>query len=719
MTQPGIVLGTAAYMSPEQAKGKAVDKRADIWAFGCILYECLTGKRTFEGETVTETLAAVLTKEPDWEKVPAKALPLMCRCFERDPKKRLRDIGEAMAWIENAPEAAPMKRPWLARSVAALAVLIAVARAFVHLRQKPSAPGAPIRFQIALPEKVSVSPSESFVLSPDGRHLAFTAIGSDGVTRLWIRALDTIEARPLAGTESNWIPLFFWSPESRFIAFGTEGKLKKIDISGGTPQAICDLSMSAFGGSWSRENVIIFGAGPGGIMRVPASGGVASPLARPRPARQEIAYFSPAFLPDGKHFLYSCSSTKPENAGVYIGSLNAKPEDQGTKQLIATSWAAAYVPASDSHPGQLLFLREGTLMSRPFDEQQLELTGEPLPLAGQVGSFAYFGSFSASTNGVLIYRGGSGDQFNQATWFDREGKALGVAGKSGIIYGLAISPDGMQAAIGLDSTPQASAMSIDIWLLALSHGTDTTRFTFGKNLNGTPVWTPDGTRIIFHSDRDGFNDLYQKLASGARREEPLLKSSEIKIPTSCSRDGRFLLYTVADPKTKGDLWILSLDGDRKARPVLRTEHDEIEGRFSPDMRWIAYVSDESGSNEIYVRGFSQDSGSASVEAGAGWMVSQGGGRGPRWRGDGKELYYIAPDGNVIAVEITAGTIFRAGTPKRLFQAPSNRSIYAYAPAFSTWDVAADGTRFLMPAPAAASSPSPFTVVLNWTALLKK
>ncbi len=716
-TAAGVLLGTAAYMSPEQARGKPVDKRADIWAFGVVLYEMLTGRQLFLGETVSDTLAAVLKEEPDCEKIPARVRTLLCRCLEKDPKKRLRDIGDAFALIENAPESASVKRPWLAWGIVAVLLMALVLLAGRRFFEKPSISETPVRSQIALPENVTVDPSDSFSLSPDGRHLAFTAAGSDGVLRLWIRTLDALQARQVPGTEFNWIPMFFWSPDSHFIAFSSGGKLKKIDIGGGAPQSICDLSMSALGGSWNRDDLIIFGTGPAGIMSVPGSGGVASALSKPHLDRQEIGYYLPVFLPDGRHFVYFCSSTTPGHSGVYVGSIDARPEGQVAKQVLATSLAAAYVPASDSYSAQLLFLRDQILMSQAFDENRLEVTGAPTRIAEKVGSFAYFASFAASSNGVLIYRSNE-FQRTRATWFDRQGKSVGSAGGTGSIYGLAISPSGAQAAIGLENTLTGSAFSIDLWLVDLLGSRDT-RLTFGKSLNSTPVWTPDGNGIIFASDRSGFNNLYQKPASGAKPEQVLFESRETKIPTSCSPDGRFLLYTVVDPKTKGDIWILPLEADKKPIPFLHTENDEIDGRFSPDMQWIAYVCDESGSSEIYVRAFPHPSEGANPEASAKWMVSQGGGRGPRWRGDGKELYYIAQDGNVMAVEIKADGIFRAGRSKPLFPAPRNRSVYAYSPLMSTWDVASDGTRFLIPAPLPESSSTSFNVVLNWTSLLKQ
>jgi eukaryotic-like serine/threonine-protein kinase len=337
MTRPGVILGTAAYMSPEQAKGKSVDKRTDIWAFGCILYECLTAKRIFEGETVTETLAAVLKNEPEWQALPTGTPKnirfVLRRCLEKDLNRRFRDAADVRIEIEEAGETGeatrPAKRrwPWPAWSTAALAVLIAILLAFVNFRERPPIKDEPIRFQIGVPDQVNVNPGYSFALSPDGRHLAFAATGSDSVLRLWIRSLDSLEAKPLLGTESNAIPPFFWSPDSRYIAWGTGGKLRKIKINGGPAEPICDTSEYVIGGSWNNDDVIVyatFGSPGGGLMRVSAAGGVPSPLTKADPARQGTEPYFPAFLPDGRHFLNFQSSNVPENQGVYIGSLNFK-----------------------------------------------------------------------------------------------------------------------------------------------------------------------------------------------------------------------------------------------------------------------------------------------------------------------------------------------------------------------------------------------------------
>jgi len=357
-------------------------------------------------------------------------------------------------------------------------------------------------------------------------------------------------------------------------------------------------------------------------------------------------------------------------------------------------------------------------MAHSFDDNGLEAVGDPVPIAENVSHYLYYGYFSASTNGVLIYRSG-GNSGSQLTWLDRQGKLLGTAGKPGIYYRLALTPNSAQAAIGWMNS-QASS-NTDVWLLDFSRSTNA-RFTFGKGNSSRPIWSPDGKRVIFNSDREGAFNLYEKPASGAEEEVLLLKSSENKIPTSWSSDGRFVLYTSQSPKTKNDLWVLALENDAKTIPFLRTEFSEGDGHFSPDMQWIAYVSNESGSNEVYVSGFSQSSRASSARTGEQWVVSQGGGMGPRWRGDSKELYYRTPDGKVMAVEIAGSTSFRAGIPKPLFQAPPEMQPVtglASLAIFPVWDVTPAGDRFLLSTPAANISSTPFTVILNWTALLKK
>jgi eukaryotic-like serine/threonine-protein kinase len=728
-SQAGVLLGTAAYMSPEQAKGKAVDRRADIWAFGCVLYEMLTGKMAFHGESVTDTLAAVIKEEPDWSRLPAgtpiRVRALLQRCLQKDPKQRLQAIGDARISLDEvlsgaaepslagaAGISAPLWRrslPWALFGVTAIAF---AALAWVHLRvvDTPARTVDAIRFQIPLPQSATLPNDSIFSVSPDGSHLAFFAAGSDGVQRVWVRPLDSLEARSLPGSESPDATPFFWSPDSRYIAFYTDGRLKKIDISGGPAETLCDLPDEEIGGSWNRDGVIIVGQQHGGLLRVSANDGSVSPLTTLDPSRKEIYHDFPSLLPDGHHFIYLRFSSKTENSGVYVGSLDVKPEEQGAKRLLATAYRPAYVPSSDAGTGQVLFISDGTLMTQTFDTRRLELVGEPVPVAERVGFFRTFGFFSASTNGVLVYRTGSSGA-PQLTWFDREGKILGMVGDPGYTLALSLSPDGTRAAISrYDSSANAA-----LWLVDLSRGT-TTRFTFGPSRDPFATWSPDGRRIIFAYNPSGVLDLYQKLASGVKDEELLLKSSDNKFPTSWSRDGRFLLYDSSDPnpRAKDALWVLPLAGDKKPFPFLRTEFNNGEGKFSPDGRWVAYVSDESGRDEIYVRTFSPNFAAAASDTGGKWLISSQGGSGPRWRGDGKELYYLASDGKLMAVEIATTPVFRAGVPKALFQTQGNAvSMIQYS-----WEPSPDGKRFLFVTPAEQGT-VPFTVVLNWQAGLKK
>ena len=359
-------------------------------------------------------------------------------------------------------------------------------------------------------------------------------------------------------------------------------------------------------------------------------------------------------------------------------------------------------------------------MAQHFDENKLEVAGDPVQVAEQVTYYStYWALFSASANGILVYRGGTVTPLSQTTWFDRQGKPVGAMGDPASFFGLALSPNNKMAVVGLLNDVHSFSVP-DLWLFDFSRDAAPIRFTLGQGFNSTPVFSPDGSRIAFASNRDGgIYKIYQKPTSSATKEEVLLNSSVYAFPTSWSSDGRFLLYIAWDPKTyKGDLALLPLEGNRKPISFLSTEFNELDGRFSPDMKWVAYMSDESGSNEIYVRPFSKDYGGTSTIKGQ-WLVSKGGGMGPRWRGDGKELYYRAFDGNIMAVEVTPGATFQAGPSKPLFKAPPDLSEQATLYSFPTWDVTSDGSRFLLPKPVAETSPSPFTVIVNWNSLFKK
>jgi eukaryotic-like serine/threonine-protein kinase len=728
-TLAGVLLGTAAYMSPEQAKAKPVDRRADIWAFGCVLYEMLTGKMTFTGETVTDTLAAVIMKDPDWSVLPAatpiRVRVLLKRCLQKDPKQRLRDIGDARISLDEVISGAaedvpalsagerPGVKPWKLWAVCGAAGLCASAAAFfafLYLHQK-SPVAQTVRFEVPLPDRTSFTGGAPS-LSPDGRNIAFITTGADGQTRLWVRSLEAVDARALNGTEgANGWP--FWSPDGSSIAFATSNKLLKIDIAGGPPEVLCDVATVVFGGIWKTDHKIVFSV-LGRLQEVPDSGGIPSPIGA------GIGGF-PALLPDEQHFFYSVGPPGAPDGGIYVGSLDAKPGEQSSKKLLGDVSQGAYVPSSNPAFGYLLFMRAaaasgtvGTLMAVPFDPRRLELAGEPIPVAAGVSSF------SASPVGVLIYSGGiatdngpaRGNIQGQLTWYDREGKSLGAIGDPGLYRTLAISPDGKRVAFERADPQNFSNRSI--WIYDFARGV-TTRFTFASGWDSNPVWSPDGSRIAFAGDRTGIFDLYQKTSNLAGDDEPLFKSKDHKLSSSWSPDGRFLLYY--NPLGATHIWVLPLEAgvaDRKPYPLEQSDFFQAVGRFSPDGRWVAYQSNESGKDEVYVRPFDAASAGGSSTAtnpmAGKWMVSKDGGGSPLWRRDGKELFYLSGSGTAMAVDVTTTGIFQAGIPKPLFRV---------TPGLIYWDVAADGKRFLMPSASVSAATQPFTVVLNWQAALKK
>ena len=731
-TLAGVLLGTAAYMSPEQAKAKPVDRRADIWAFGCVLYEMLTGKMTFRGETVTDTLAAVIRADPDWSQLPAttpiRVRVLLQRCLQKDPKQRLQAIGDARISLEEvlsgavdptlaASTARQATQRWLWPGVAVVCSVIAIGGLLAFLYLRPKVPvGQAMRFEIPLPEKVRAG--GGLALSPDGHKLAFIGTAADGLPRIWVRSLETVEAHPLDGTEGA-NGLIFWSPDSRYIAFPTSGKLKRIDSSGGPSLTVCDTP-SVLGGAWSRGDAIIFGT-YAGVMRVAASGGSPSRLTT------GTGDALPFFLPDDRHFVYLHAPLGGTDSGIYVGSMDAKPQDQFSEKLLADVSAGVYAPSSDPAVGYLVFVRGGTgpgafgtLMAQPFNIRRLKLTGEAVPIAEKVPNV----SFSASSTGVLVFLkglitvtagGARGVIQGQLTWFDREGKTLGTVGDPGFYRSLALSPDGKRVAF--DRADPQNSGTRNLWLYEFARGV-TTRFTFGSAWDGYPVWSRDGSRIAFASNRNGEFDLYQKASNLAGEDELLFKSSDNKVSSSWSPDGRFLLFFNPIPPNRE--WLLPLADRAEDRQPILLEHSDFNqaaGRFSPDGRWIAYASAESGAFEVYVRPFDSSSvggaPSAAAKSPAGkWMVSKDGGNTPLWRSDGKELFYLGADGNAMAVEVNTSGVFQAGIPKALFKVPAGVIF---------WDVSGDGKRFLMPAPSGVNplAQEPFTVMLDWQAGLKK
>ena len=712
-TEAGMILGTAGYMSPEQAKGKPVDRRADIYAFGVVLYEMLTGERLHHGETTTEILASVIREEPQWDKVPVPLRRLLRRCLEKDPNKRLRHIGDVMALVDDAPvatasvpaqPAASNRWLWPMAAALAAAVLVAAVFAFLYLRPKPALAAAVQRFEIALPDQIGGYHQVASV-SPDGTRLLFSNMNQLGSNRLWVRRLDSVVAQPLNGTEgADGVP--FWSPDSRFIAFGSQGKLKRIEAAGGPAQVLAD-GAGVQGGVWTADGRIIFSAertpGVHGLRGVSAAGGAATPL------ENLLHAFTPVLLPDTRHFLF-LYETGNSSTGIFLGSLDAKPA-QSAKKLLPDDSDVVYAPSQDPDLGYVLFVRSGpttrgvgTLMAQPFDVRKLDLVGEPVPIAERVDAF---GGFSASRNGVLAYRAGAvAGAGNQLTWFDRRGKVLGTAGETGDYVEIAISPDGLRVVV-VRHDPQSGD---DLWMFDLARAAST-RFTFEGGRY--PVWSPDGSRILFRSDRNGRGDLYEKLSNGGGVDELLFKSEEDKIPLGWSPDGRFLFFVTTGTPIRS--WVLPLDsqGHAAAKPYLFLSGGGA-GRSSHDMRWIVYLSDESGRFEVYVRPFDSHSANGSPPGGGKWQVSTEGGRGPRWNSNGKELFYLALDGAFMGVDVTANTVFQPGAPKVLFKPKG-----LVDPATTSWDVSPDGKKFLLPIAVPANAEAPYTIVLNWTSLLKK
>ena len=705
-TQAGMIMGTAGYMAPEQAAGKPVDKRADIWAFGVVLYEMLSGERLFEGETVSHTLADVLRAPIDFGKLPKDTPPsirnLVERCLDRNVKNRLRDIGEARVIIERVgkepavPEIAPAAAPSgaggkAAWAIAGLFLLTTAILAFVHFRETP-APERVVRFQIATPEKVI---DHIFELSPDGRTLAFS--GSEGGrTRMWIRPIDSLTAQPLPGTEDASYP--FWSPDSAYIGFFVPGKLKKIALAGGPPQTLCDAA-SGRGGTWNKDGVIVFAPGLAlPLMRVAAAGGESRPVTKLGDAGDLHRY--PVFLPDGKRFLFEIFNGNPGTKGIYAGSLDSSPP----VRVLTDASSVAYVASEPSRKsGLVLFRREGTLMAQPFDPGAVRATGDAFPVAEAVSISGNtdHAAFSVSGNGILAYSGGLG--FGPAkgslAWMDRNGTRTTI-GKPAEIIAQGLSPDGKQVALSIRTQ---GGDGTDLWLFDVARGVPS-RFTFRSGRSAEAIWSPDSSHIIFGLDN---SSIYEKPANGAGKEELLLSGLLNVRPQDWSEDGKFLVYMQTGGRTGTDLWLLPLEGERKPIPYLQTPFNESEAQFSPDGHWMAYASNESGQPQVYIQSI--------PASGTKFQISNAGGVQPRWRRDGKELFYISSDNKLMAVSLKVGDTVAADPPKPLFDF---QPVYAALIGIWAYEPSADGQRFMALTETDAANP-PITVVLNWQAGIKR
>ncbi|HJZ96345.1 MAG TPA: protein kinase [Candidatus Solibacter sp.] len=726
MTQAGMILGTAAYMSPEQAKGKPVDRRADIWAYGVILYELLTGRSLYGAEeTVTETLAAVVLREPDFNALPAATPPrlrrLIERCLRKDPKLRLRDIGEARILLDepelaatsvtDQPAIAATKsntRIWTA--AAALSTLALIALAAIHFREIEP-PRESVRFSVPLPPGGAYPAVNFLALSPDGRKLAFLASVKNGPQMIWVRYLNRLEALPLPGTENASFP--FWSPDSRYIAFGAaDFKLKKVDLSGGPPQILCPYGTSApVTGAWTKDGMIYFPNGREGIFRVPQGGGDPVRITKVDEAAGETFHAYPHALPDGRRLLVLYDYSASDQNAVYLISTDGKEK----KKLVASIRSFGYAPPLEHEKvGHLLITRQDTLMALPVNPQTMEPAGDLFPIVDQLGSSRSSAFFSVSESGGLAYITGTRAGARQLAWFDRTGKVLSGAGLNGLngeFNGVALSRDGARLAF---TQSERNGTNLDLWLLDVARGIPS-RFTFHDRLEIDPVWSPDSSKVAFSSNREGTYALYVKDSNGAAPEQLLHKSELSERASDWSPDGRFLMYVRAGQKRT--LWTIEdpLDpAKRKAAPYLDDQHASTQGQFSPGAagpRWVAYTSDQSQHGlEVFVQSF---------PAGAGkYQISTGGGIQPRWRRDGKELFYFGLDGKIMAVDVKTSPRFEAGVPHPLFDP---RVFAQFAQITFRYDVTADGQKFVVDRQAQVEAPESqsITVVLNWLAGLKK
>ncbi len=714
LTAQGTVVGTFQYMSPEQVEGKEADARSDIFALGAVLYEMAAGKRAFTGKTQASVVAAILASEPQpistVQPMSPPALDRVVRiCMAKDPDERWQtahDVKLQLQWIAEGGSQAGIPAPVAARrrlsqniawTVAAVCLLAAVALA-ATLFLRPTRPTVPLRASLMPPKNTSYD-SFSFAISPDGKRLAFVANAADKAEgTLWVRPLNSVTAQELSGTEGASFP--FWSPDSSTIGFFAKGKLKKIDAGGGPIVALADVTAGR-GGTWNSDGTIVFSpkSSVDSLYQVSSSGGPVSAVTHFNKERKEDSHRFPWFMPDGRHFVFYMSSNtsapsidQDPVAGIYFHDLKTGTDTR----LLASDSCAQFAN------GHLFYLRQQNLMAQPFDPGSGKLLGPPVPVAQGVtyDSSRWVGAFSVSPSGILGYIIGAGDQ-SQLIWYGRDGKELEKVGRLGIYSGVALSPDGQRAALSIGDP---NSPTRDIWIDELAHGT-LTRLTFEKSNPVGPVWTHDGKSIAYYTNRGG-GDIYQKASSGLGGEQALVQSDSTKYPCDWASNGR-LLYMNVVSGNGARLWIHQDSPDKKDSPLLSTNFSEEFGRFSPDGRWLAYVSEETGKDEIFVVPFPSLSSKVQVSTAGGEQVA--------WRGDGKEIFYVSPDRKIMSVSVeAAGDNFKAAQPHELFSAQLTRVHHATR----EFDVTKDGQRFLINIRLEQVS-EPITLYANWETELKK
>ncbi|MGA7629532.1 MAG: protein kinase [Terriglobales bacterium] len=728
LTQKGTVVGTFQYMAPEVLQGAEADARSDIFSFGCVLYEVLTGRRAFEGKSQFSVLGAILDKEP--ERI-STVLPdshprldeTVWRCLAKNPERRygcMHDVQiqlEALAEspsppaLTSKPASTSSLLPWL---IAGVATLLAISIAAAHFLQAPKSVQV-VRSSILPPTDASfvtmVPASGPPVLSPDGTRMAFTARDAKSKVLLYVQSLNSLTAQAVPGTEDAIYP--FWSPDSKQIAFFAAGKLKKISADGGPPQDICD-TVSGRGGAWGKNGVIVFTPSSNqSLFSVPAAGGTPEPASKLDVAKGENSHRWPWFLPDGKHFIYWSRTSRPgESSVIYIGELGSLQARSLTKSDTMAQYASGY----------LLFLRGQTLMAQAFNPGRMELSGEPQPIAEHV---AVNGStiramFSASETGTLVYQSGEASTGWDLVWFGRDGKPIETVAQASRYIGPSLSPDGTRFVVTIFVGNQGIA---DNWIFDLARA-NRTRMTFSSSVTpyanlGGATWTPDSKTIFYTAVSQGVFRIYGKAADGSSSERLILDSGDASAyPSSVSPDGRYLVYMkrlnpnqTGNDQTGNHIWALPLSAegkpaDGKPFPIVQDAFDEKAPIISPDGKWLAYQSNESGRAEIYITAF--------PAGGAKWQVSSNGGTMPKWRRDGKELFFADPQDNIVAVDVnTSGNAVKLGAPHTLFQAVGIQRD------FGPFDVTADGKKFLINSGNLKEGTEPLTLVQHWPAELKK